>query len=308
MVATKLRVEGGFCLAVVLALLVVPVLPSVASPSTQGVALENQAPVVVQQVNKSADMGASLAFSATATDAEGDTLRYTWDFGDGSGFVVSSSTAHAYAKPGFYNFTVFVDDLTDLPGHNVSTSAEAKISFPMALMAGWNFVTVPVVGWGYKANNLGLLTGDVVVKTVGQNYIPFIVGITDYRYNFPINPGEAYWIWVGAARALHLYGTVPTTIQTINVTVPSIGGWFAVGLASLKSWHAHDIAAMYSGPGRIAAVVIYRPYPYHVYATWLPPLPGMNDFLILPGMGIWVYATAPGVLTYDPVATPGVRT
>jgi hypothetical protein len=248
-------------------------------------------------------MAAVVAFSATATDPDGDTLRYTWDFGDGSGLVVSSSTTHTYAKPGFYNFTVFVDDLTGLQGHNVSSSAQAKITFPMALVPAWNLISIPVVGWGYKAGTLPLSPGDVVAKCNELPYRIFILGITDFRYDFPIKPGEAYWIWVSTAKTMHLYGTVPTAVQTINVTINSSGGggWFVFGLASLKTWHPHDIPAMYSGPGQILMVAVYLSAPFNMYKTWPSAIPSPNDFSIPPGLGILIYVTeGGGKLTYSP--------
>ena len=55
--------------------------------------------------------GDLLAFSATATDADGDFLRYSWDFGDGetaSGALVE----HAYAAAGSYTAVVTVSDGT----------------------------------------------------------------------------------------------------------------------------------------------------------------------------------------------------
>ncbi len=298
--------DGRFrtCLVIFVAsLMVFTVLPAIGSPSPQGRIFSNQIPVLIPLSNKSADMAAPMAFSVTATDPDGDTLSYVWDFGDGSGLVVSSNTTHAYAKPGFYNFTVFVNDLTGLPGHNVSSSAQANITFPLTLAAAWNLVSVPVVGWGYKASTLPLAKGDVVIRCNELPYHVFIVGITDFKYDFPIRPGEAYWIWTAAAKTLHLYGTVPTTVQTINVTINSSGGggWFAFGLASLKTWRAHDIAAMYSGPGRILMVAIYWPFPWGIYKTWLSGLPSLNDLSIHPGLGILIYVTETGgKLTYMP--------
>jgi len=51
-----------------------------------------------------------------------DSLRYTFDWGDGSAVNVSSSPAatHTYSRQSVFILTGWVDDLTGLPGHNVS--------------------------------------------------------------------------------------------------------------------------------------------------------------------------------------------
>ena len=62
------------------------------------------------------------AYTATTTDPDGDTMRYTWAWGDGKRDVTTVPTAtHTYAQksPG-YNLMLYTDDLTTLSGHNVS--------------------------------------------------------------------------------------------------------------------------------------------------------------------------------------------
>ena len=55
---------------------------------------------------------------------ESDTIRYTWYWGDGSVNVTTDNETawHAYSRLGSYVMTVHVDDLSNLPGHNVSDS------------------------------------------------------------------------------------------------------------------------------------------------------------------------------------------
>jgi hypothetical protein len=259
----------------------------------------NTPPVVVAQSAKTANNGTALSFSATANDAEETTLRYTWDFGDGVK-VVSRTTTHTYAKPGIYTFKVFVDDLTGVPGHNVSSSATASIAFNLPLSVGWNFVSVPVVGFGYKASTIGLAFGDVIVgwnstrQLYDKNYIK---GISPSTADFAIAPNTAYWIWVAAAKTLHLYGSVPTTTQTVAYVVPITGGWVAVGLVGLNAVrHALDLTSWYTPSNNMTLVAKFTGTGYVTYIKGTP----LNNFLLVPGAGYWCWVKASGTMSYIP--------
>lgn len=51
----------------------------------------------------------SVAFTVAATDSNGDTLTYTWDFGDGASGT-GASVNHAYSTDGNYTATVTISD------------------------------------------------------------------------------------------------------------------------------------------------------------------------------------------------------
>ena len=53
--------------------------------------------------------GEPVAFTATATDADGDPLTYAWDFGDGGTSAVANPS-HTYTAPGTYTAKVTVSD------------------------------------------------------------------------------------------------------------------------------------------------------------------------------------------------------
>ncbi|UCE73428.1 MAG: right-handed parallel beta-helix repeat-containing protein [Methanomassiliicoccales archaeon] len=53
---------------------------------------------------------ATFTFSAAASDVEGSTLTYQWDFGDGSPFSSEKSPSHTYTSPGTYNINLTVTD------------------------------------------------------------------------------------------------------------------------------------------------------------------------------------------------------
>lgn len=85
--------------------------------------------------NEQALVGDPIAFSAAASDPDGNVLSYAWDFGDG--FTGSGATlSHAYSAPGTYTSTVTVNDgLGGSANASVTVSVIAitsiKINFQM---------------------------------------------------------------------------------------------------------------------------------------------------------------------------------
>ena len=67
-------------------------------------------------------------FVIDAYDADSDDLRYTWDWGDRTVTVTDVPYAtHTYTPPRTFELTVYVDDLTGLPGHNVSDTGLVNV-------------------------------------------------------------------------------------------------------------------------------------------------------------------------------------
>ncbi len=57
------------------------------------------------------DEGSPVPFDGTASDVDGDTLAYSWDFGDGTAPVSGTLTPyHLYVDDGVYTVTLTVDD------------------------------------------------------------------------------------------------------------------------------------------------------------------------------------------------------
>ncbi len=260
----------------------------------------NVPPTVTPLTNMNGGSRMVINFSASATDLDGDTLTYTWNFGDSTPPVVGSSVSHTYNAAGLFTFTVSVDDAH---GHIVTASANANVTAPFVLnlVTGWNFVSLPLVGYGYKASTLGLLAGDTVTQwnpatKVYQNYIAGIP-VND----FTIAPSTGYWINVpSGTRTLTLYGNVPTTTQAKTITVPADGGWAILGFASLKTtMHARDVPAMYSVAGGITSIASWNPVTMS-YTSWISVIPSTNNFLLVPGQAYWILCGASGTLTYSP--------
>ena len=275
------------------------------TPVTVTVTLNHPPVFTTPPSNKKMWLGNSTSFLIAAFDQDGETLRYTWNFGDGSWLVGPTSTTHTYAKAGTYTYTVYVNDQTGLALHNVSALATVQIAFNLPLLVGWNFVSVPLVGGGYMASTLGLVTGDMVSSwnmTTQKYDHTYIKGISPPAANFAIAPNVGTWIWVAAAKTLHLYGSVPTTTQTCTITIPLAGGWLAFGMESLKTtWKASNLTTMYSGTGAITMVAYFNAVTGK-YSSWVSAVPGLNNFPLAAGQAYWVWITVGtgGTLSYIP--------
>jgi hypothetical protein len=258
----------------------------------------NGPPTVAPLANVSGAARIAMNFSASATDPDGDSLTYTWNFGDSTALQVGSSVPHTYLAAGLHTFTVSVDDAHS---HNVTVSASANVTGPLvlSLVTGWNFVSLPLVGYGYKASTLGLNPGDVVAvwNPLTRSYRNHIVGVP--VNDFDILPHIGYWINVpNGTRALTIYGVVPNTVQTITVNLP-LGGWPLIGLLGFKVRHASDIPKMWNGTGNITVVAKLNPLT-KAYTTWLSVIPTLSNFLLVPGQAFWILTSGKGTLIYTP--------
>lgn len=90
------------------------------------VAVQNVAPVLdTILIPATAQEGASVAFSASASDTTEDTLTYAWDFGDGSQPTLGATPSYAYADDGLYQVVLTV---SDEDGGSYATTAWITVS------------------------------------------------------------------------------------------------------------------------------------------------------------------------------------
>ena len=248
--------------------------------------------------------GASMTLTATAYDPDSITLRYTWNFGDGSGMKVGNLVSHVYGTSGRYTLTVYVDDLAGTPGHNVSTTGIALIGFTLQLSAGWTFVNLPLIGTNYMASTLGLATGDMIANWNPAAQVfdkSYIVGLSPPSMDFAIVPGTGYWVYAKAQEMIVVGGTIATAPQSKLLGVPSGGGWAMVGLCSLNiGLKASNLVSMFTGlsGARMTTVSTWNPAT-QTYVTYVSGYP-INDFLMIPGQGYWVFLTGAGIVAYTP--------
>jgi hypothetical protein len=246
------------------------------------------------------DWNGTIDLTATAGTTLGASTLW---FGPGSNGVVSTTVT--FTTNGSKTLTA-TDRGNSL---DVVNSILVQVDpFSLPLTVGWNLVTVPLVGFGYKASSLGLAFGDVVTswnpatQSYDHNYIK---GISPPTADFTIAPNTGYWIWVAAAKTLSLQGVIPTSVQIYTFTVPATGGWIQIGFDSLKTtWKASDITGsgtltgFYTGPpGKYITLV--TKYTGASYISFIRGTP-LNNFALVPGAGYWCWAEASGSITYMP--------
>lgn len=269
----------------------------------------NAAPVITafSASSTSALCGQFVTFSVTATDANGDLLQVTFNFGDSTSYTTvqttpnsTVTTRHAYAAAGFYAATVTVSDGQASPvTWPLPVVVVVSDTWTLSLVKGWNFITVPLVGQGYKASTLGLARGDMVARwnSATQSYdMTYIVGISPPSFDFDILPSTGYWVYSLAAKNLTLRGSLPAS-QDKYIDLPDTGGFAAVGLALVGvTVKASDLAAMFYG-GNVLEIAEYNPVT-GTYKVYFPAVP-ITDFTLTTGRAVWLLADASGTLSYE---------
>ena len=101
----------------------------------------NSQPVAQLKEVKPVCVNSEVNFDASGSnDPDGDTLKYTWDFGDGVITNGSAKASHVYKEGGSHNVTVTVDDqsLTSCSGD--ARTVEVRVNRPPIADAGPNTV------------------------------------------------------------------------------------------------------------------------------------------------------------------------
>jgi parallel beta-helix repeat protein len=143
----------------------------------------NSPPVLTPLVNMIVRVGTTVTLTGNAVDADLDPIRYTWRFGDGTPMAVGKTVTHVYTRAGIFTLTLWADDLTGLPGHNVSSSAKMTVPLYIVGSISPNAVTDPVqlsestqsiVSSAYSG---GSLTELAIVDPVTHVYTTYAVGL-----------------------------------------------------------------------------------------------------------------------------------
>lgn len=109
------------------------------TPTPGTVNILNSLPETKEKVPKQGYRGVAIAMSTRGQDADGDSLKYTWDFGDGHKSY-KKETSHVYEENGTYQVTLTTSDGSD----DVIETFTLKIkSFPEVDVRITSFVPNP---------------------------------------------------------------------------------------------------------------------------------------------------------------------
>jgi len=108
----------------------------------------------------------TVKFASTSTDADGDNLTLTWDFGDGLDLSSEDNPTHSYTEENIYTITLTVSDETASNSTSQEINVGVSISSNMA----------PVANFTYEATNLAVNFTDASDDKDGN--------ITVWEWNF----------------------------------------------------------------------------------------------------------------------------
>ncbi|MFZ5874979.1 MAG: PKD domain-containing protein [Nitrospirota bacterium] len=112
---------------------------AVLQPAPEPPVTDNHAPVITTvAIPATGTTGQQISFSASASDADGNPLTYTWTFGDGSQPQANSSglVSHTYGAVGTYSVSLTVTDpagLSDAANGTISISQAQATNHPPAI-------------------------------------------------------------------------------------------------------------------------------------------------------------------------------
>src|SRR5262249_9775653 len=158
----------------------------------------NTAPVPTFVTNCVA-LACGTSSSGTVDPNTGDTIAYSWNFGDGSALSTSTSPSHTYAAQGTYTITLTT---TDGWGNAASTRKWVSPLTPAGTLAPVPTFTVQCTALACLTNSFGTADpdGDVI------------------RYSWNFGDGTAAST---AASPTHTYAVAGTYTLTLTVT----DGW-----------------------------------------------------------------------------------
>lgn len=218
--------------------------------SDSGMATINAIPEVDGLSSFTLVVGVSHTFTASADDADDDTLLYTWEFGDGA-VAVGQSVPHAYSAEDTYTCTVHVDDGFPLASHNVSTSCTVTVvadsAYPPEVdpLPERTETVGEVVTFTAHATdpNGDPLTyewdfGDGSATEMGQTVTHTYAAVNDYTYSVTVCDGV---LDTTASNVIHILddavpiasaGSDRTVNEDVLVTFDGTGSWDDIGIVN----------------------------------------------------------------------------
>ncbi|HEX9907773.1 MAG TPA: hypothetical protein VGB78_04815 [Thermoplasmata archaeon] len=278
---------------------------------------ENSPPSVSVPDEPSVYHGVSYMFSSYCTDSDlNDSIRLTWSWGDGgtsvtdhqsTGGAFTATCSHTYIFRGEYNLTVWIDDLTGLPGHNNSD---------------WGFVHVngsghvPIIV-SFDVDNEAPSTGKVV--TFWATAIDYDSDICVLTFDFgdgttsdtvqtepnsTVYAGHAYedlgyylaFVTAFDGQWSDTMGPIDLIVNRASFDLNLVAGWNMVTVPLVNTWYMANNLSLAPMDVVCAWDPLSQTYDRNYYVGASPP--GSN-FPIEEGEGYWIYSGTAKTLTLE---------
>ncbi|HEY3320829.1 MAG TPA: Calx-beta domain-containing protein [Planctomycetota bacterium] len=141
-----------------------------------------------------ANTGDTVTFSASAADAHGNSLQYSWDFGDGT-TALGQQVTHVYAAPGLFHVKVSASNGTLTTNSETDVVVNAAGSSPPTLTINkvqikFNFMK--------PGNDSIALSGTVTLTAIPSPGQTITVAIADYQLQVTISASGKFTLPKGA--------------------------------------------------------------------------------------------------------------
>jgi hypothetical protein len=201
-----------------------------APPPAPAPATDNQAPTAAFDAAVSVVAGVPLALDAAgSSDPDGDTLTYSWKFGDGT-YGGGVQLAHVYTAPGDYSVTLTVDD-----GHGGSAQSMRAVNVQAGSAPGVGVQTRVLVVDGsgpLSGVTVGIVDGGASATTVADGTANISTGTgAPVRLRFS-KPGfadqiKAVELPAGATSGAYLEVTMQPRASALTLPDAAAGGMVA---------------------------------------------------------------------------------
>ena len=199
----------------------------------------------------------------------------------------------SYNIKGTYNFYIWARDKAG--NENISSEHSfqiftEEIQFTFELFEGWNLITIPCYNnWTAKTLGQNISYCKIISRWNSsiQQYESYLVGISPPEYDFDIEDGKGYFIYVENDTVFSMVG-----LPIENVSFPLHIGWNLIGWFRNETTNASSLAENIKN----CTIVSKWNATLQQFQSYLVGIsPPEFDFEIKQGMGMFIYTNTESI-------------